>query len=119
MSDTQNQNVIESIHQVPPIQYQPTGDATGGLIPYKNIPALLAYYFGVFSLIPVVGLILGLAAFVLGIMGLSKAKKHPEIKGKVHAWVGIIMGCLFNFGYLALAIYFLDSLSDLSLRESR
>ena len=104
MSDTKNQNVIETVYQVPPIQYQPTGDATGGLIPYKNAPALTAYYFGVFSLIPFLGAILGVAAFVLGIMGLSKAKKHPEVKGKVHAWVGIIMGGLFGFGYLALTI---------------
>ena len=27
------------------------GDATGGVIPYKNLPALLAYYLGMFSLV--------------------------------------------------------------------
>jgi hypothetical protein len=29
---------------------------------------------------------------VLGIMGLKKAKAHPEVKGKVHCWIAIIGG---------------------------
>jgi hypothetical protein len=45
--------------------YNDGGDGTGGLIPYKNPKALLAYYFGVFSLIPVLGIPLGITAFVL------------------------------------------------------
>lgn len=28
------------------------GDSTGGVIPYKNMPALIAYYCGVFSILP-------------------------------------------------------------------
>ena len=32
------------------------GDATGGVIPYKNAPALVAYYLGLFSIFPVLGL---------------------------------------------------------------
>ena len=36
------------------------------MIPYKNVPALIAYYLGIFSFIP----LFGLAAFILGIMGL-------------------------------------------------
>ncbi|MDY7010171.1 MAG: hypothetical protein SVV80_05390 [Planctomycetota bacterium] len=106
MSDIQNQKVIgETVHQVPPIQYQPAGDATGGLIPYKNVPALVTYYLGILSLIPGVGLILGLAAFVLGIAGLVKADKHPEVKGQVHAWVGIIIGGLCGFGHVVLVVF--------------
>jgi hypothetical protein len=64
----------------------------GGLIPYKNSPALIAYYLAVFSLIPCVGLILGIPAFILGIRGLGLAKRHPEAKGKAHAWTGVILG---------------------------
>ena len=41
------------------------GDATGGIIPYKNGPALMAYYLGIFSLIPCLGLVLAIPAFVL------------------------------------------------------
>lgn len=88
----------------PPPPTQTPGDATGGLIPYKNVPALAAYYLAIFSLIPLIGMVLGLAALVLGIVGLKKAARQPEVKGKVHAWVGIIVGGLFGFGYLALVI---------------
>ncbi len=74
------------------------GDATGGLIPYKNSSALIAYYLGVFSIIPCFPL--GLAAFFLGLKGLKYYKEHPETKGKAHAWVGIIAGGFFGFGWL-------------------
>jgi hypothetical protein len=73
---------------------EPQGDSTGGLIPYKNPSALIAYYCGVFSLFPVLGFFLGLAGLILGIRGLRFAKEHPETKGQVHAWIGIVMGSL-------------------------
>jgi hypothetical protein len=84
---------------------QPTeGDATGGVIPYKNVPALLAYYFGLFSLLPCVGLLLAVPALILGIIGLSKRKKNPAIKGSVHAWIGIVMGGLFTLIWGAVLV---------------
>jgi hypothetical protein len=65
------------------------GDATGGVIPYKNPKALLAYYFGIFSFfVPVIG---GIVSVVLGVMGLKYAKAHPKARGQAHAVVGI--GC--------------------------
>jgi hypothetical protein len=71
------------------------GDSTGGLIPYKNPPALIAYYCGLFSLlacaIPIF-LPLPIVALVLGIKGLKKAKAEPHVRGKVHAWIGIVFG---------------------------
>ncbi len=66
----------------------------GALIPYKNAAALAAYYLGVFSLIPCLGIPLGVAAIICGIVGLKRAKEHPEAKGKVHAWVGIGLGAV-------------------------
>ncbi|MFT3842261.1 MAG: DUF4190 domain-containing protein [Myxococcaceae bacterium] len=75
----------------PPPPQQP--DAVATLIPYKNMPALIGYYCGVFAIIPC--LFIGWAGLILGIMGLKKAKEHPEAKGKVHAWIGIIAGGLF------------------------
>jgi hypothetical protein len=84
------------------------GDATGGLIPYKNSKALAAYYCGVFSLIPCVGAILGPIALVLGILGLNYAKEHPRAKGQAHAIVGIVLGGLTGLGniggMIALAV---------------
>ncbi|MEZ6056605.1 MAG: hypothetical protein R3C01_07860 [Planctomycetaceae bacterium] len=74
---------------------QEEGDSTGGMIPYKNPQALIAYYCGLFSLFPVLGFFLGLAGLILGIRGLKARNARPAIKGSVHAWIGIIMGGLF------------------------
>ena len=72
------------------------GDATGGVIPYKNMPALLAYYLGLASLLPFIGLLFGIPAFVLGILGLLKRAQNPAVKGSVHAWIGIVLGGLLT-----------------------
>lgn len=71
-------------------------------VPYKNVNALIGYYFGVFSLIPI--FIIGIIGFILGLRGLAYARRHPEAHGTIHAWVGIIVGGLFGFGYLILTI---------------
>ncbi|MDB2686606.1 hypothetical protein N9Y42_05295 [Mariniblastus sp.] len=73
------------------------GDGTGGVIPYKNPKALIAYYLGILSGLPLIGLPFGIAAFVLGIMGLKARKANPVIKGSAHAWIGIGCGGLFAF----------------------
>lgn len=85
---------------MPPATEQP--DATGGVVPYKNAPALIAYYCGVFSVIPCFPI--GIAGLVLGVMGLRYANDHPTAKGKVHAWIGIVAGGLFGLLWLALTI---------------
>ena len=83
----------------PEDEYPPEeGDATGGVIPYKNGAALIAYYLGVFSLIPCFPI--GIAAFILGLKGLKAAKERPVIRGQVHAWIGIILGGLFALVWL-------------------
>jgi hypothetical protein len=79
-------------------------DTIATLIPYKNSKALIAYYLGVFSIIPCVGSPLGIAASVLGLQGLKYAKEHPEAKGKAHAWVGVILGGLFGLIYTVFII---------------
>ena len=82
------------------------GDATGGVIPYKNPPALIAYYCGIFSLLACIPIFLPLpiAAVILGIKGLKNAKQHPQVRGQVHAWIGIICGSIFTLVGLAAAI---------------
>jgi len=76
----------------PAPQQDNQGDATGGLIPYKNAPALIAYYISLLSLIPILGIPFGIAAFILGVIGLKKRAANPVIKGAAHAWIGIILG---------------------------
>lgn len=80
------------------------GDATGGVIPYKNMPTLMAYYCGIFSLIPIIGVLLGIASIILGIVGIRKYNENPELHGVVHAWVGIVMGALVIVGHFSLVV---------------
>ena len=83
---------------------QQEGDGTGGIIPYKNPKALLAYYLGIASGIPFIGLPFGIAAFVLGIQGLRARKQNPVIKGSVHAGIGIGCGLLFTILWSLLLV---------------
>ncbi len=79
-------------------------DSTGGIIPYKNPHALIAYYLGIFSLFPLFGLLLAIPAFVLGIIGLRKRNQNPAIRGSVHAWIGIVMGGLMTLVWSGLIL---------------
>lgn len=71
------------------------GDSTGGVIPYKNMPALLAYYLGILSLVCCLFAVpFGIVPLVLGIIGLQRRAANPVIKGSAHAWIGIVLGGL-------------------------
>jgi len=83
----------------------PEGDVTGGVIPYKNLPALFGYYLGVFSLIPCLGLPLGIAAIICGIIGHSKASKQPHLHGTAHAWVAIILGSMTTLLWIGSIVW--------------
>jgi hypothetical protein len=56
----------------------------------------------VFAIIPCFPI--GLAGLVLGILGLKHARLHPQSKGRVHAWIGIIAGGLFGILWTVLTI---------------
>lgn len=92
------------------IQRQPfnagaaTADATGGIIPYKNPLALTGYYLGIFSLIPMIGMLLAVPAIVLGALGLRARAREPKIRGAAHAWIAIVTGVISMLLYGALAI---------------
>lgn len=96
--------MAERVHQKSQLPPDLQGDATGGLIPYKNPHALFAYYTAIASLFPCVGALLGIVAFVLGIIGLKKRKNNPAIKGSVHAWIGIILGGLMAVVWTVLIL---------------
>ena len=76
------------------------------MIPAKNGPALASYYLGLFSLLPCFGFPLGAAAVYFGIKGLQNVRANPEVRGGVHAWVGVICGGLFGMLNLLLVILF-------------
>jgi hypothetical protein len=99
-----------------PLPYPPPqgeGDATGGVIPYKNPYALFAYYFGLLGLICCITPIpVGLVPLVLGIIGLRKGAQNPAIKGSVHAWIGIICGAMSAFVSTLVAISLIAAALD-------
>ena len=80
----------------PPAPAPASAEGEGGVstvIPYKNVPALIAYYVGVFCIIcpP----LLCFPAIILGVIGLRRVKENPEVKGTAHAWIGILSGSFF------------------------
>ena len=103
----------------PPGGYAPQGypppvtgsGALDAIIPTKNPSALTAYYLGVFSIIPCLAIPMGIAAVVLGLRGLKLFKAHPEVRGRTHAWVGIIAGGFFALINLAAIGFALISAS--------
>ncbi len=104
----------------PQMQGQPhiSSETLGGLIPVNNPKALLSYYIGIFSFIPLIGIVLGFAAVILGMQGLKFATQYPMVKGKTHAWVGIICGGLFGLFWLAVVILILVSMTVTSRSPS-
>ena len=95
----------EAIQSAVPVD-RPLPPGLEMIIPVKNTPAVIAYYLGIFSLAPCLGLVLCIPACILGIIGVVKATKHPEVKGKVHAWIGIVspLFALGSIGLLMLAV---------------
>ena len=89
-----------------PTSVSPVGAPSGGVttvIPYKNLPALIGYYCGVFGIVLPC---LAPVALVLGVIGLLKASRNDQSKGSVHAWVAIVLGLLATVGWIAfLAIF--------------
>ena len=65
---------------------------------------LCSYYMGVFSVLPVAGILLGPLAVVLGIYGLIQRKKYDQVSGLWMGRVGIVVGML-GAGTQAIILY--------------
>lgn len=81
------------------------GDATGGVVPYKNPASLIGYYLGVASI--ALGPVTGVFAVILGVIGLRARHKRPHVKGSVHACIAIAGGLVFSVGHVAVYILIL------------
>jgi hypothetical protein len=79
-------------------------DALASLIPYRNPKSLVAYYCGVFGLIPILGIALGPVALIFGILGVKYANSNPSAKGTGHAITGIVLGSLTILGHAVILI---------------
>jgi hypothetical protein len=60
----------------------------------RNRAAVQAYRCALYGLIPGVGLLLGGAAIVYGIVGRRRFHEDPELRGLGHAIAGIVLGTL-------------------------
>lgn len=88
-----------------PPQQQAPPNAFDRLIPTKNVKALLAYYFGVFGIVPCFSPLLSPAAIILGILGLSECKRDPNLPGKGHAIAGIVLGSIMTLVLLTVLFF--------------
>jgi hypothetical protein len=79
-------------------------EAVSIIIPYKNPKALVGYYLGVFSLIPVAGLLLGPAAMVLGVLGLRDRRRNPQLHGLGHAITALVLGGIATIYHLVAVV---------------
>ena len=82
------------------------------LIPTKNPPALIGYYLGIFALIPCVGLLLGPAAIICGVIGMRRAKRNPAIEGVGHAVTAIVLGSVTTVAWAAGVVFVLLPFGD-------
>jgi len=65
------------------------------LLPVGRTPsAVAAGYLGLFAFFPLVGLVAGVLAVLLGRKALRVIEKDPSLSGKGRAWFGIIAGGL-------------------------
>ncbi len=92
---------------------------SSAIIPIHNKPALIGYYLGLFSLLAcvpllgILGIIMAVAAFVLGIKGLRLARERPEVHGTVHAWIGVVGGLVCGvLGLIINVIFIIGMLSS-------
>lgn len=74
------------------------------VIPTKNQPALLGYYYAIFGLLPIFGLFLAPAAIVYGLIGLDRGNRLPRFIGYGHALFAVvagIIGAIISYGMVA------------------
>jgi hypothetical protein len=86
-------------------------------VPLHNASAVSAYYLAIFGLAPLVGLVLGPLALVLGMIGLFHALQQPEVRGGYHAIFAVVLGVVetvFNWS-IALTLVTLHVLNFLDL----
>lgn len=73
----------------------------------RNGDALASYLFGILSPLPLLGLLFGVPALVLGARGLRYAREHPGAGGALQCRIGMALGGLFAAVYLVLTCFLL------------
>lgn len=71
----------------------------------RNGDALASYLFGILSPLPLLGVLFGVPALVLGARGLRYAREHPGAGGILQCRIGMALGGLFAALYLTLICF--------------
>lgn len=72
-------------NDLPDSPFAPTADPV-------NRPAAAAYYLAAWGLVPLLGLVLGPLAVLVGAFALLRGRKHPGFVGQGAAWAAIVLG---------------------------
>jgi hypothetical protein len=75
------------------------GEVFGDFTPWRNPAAVYSYAVSLVALLPIVGLVLGPIAILLGFVGWIKRRRDPSVRGGNFATAGIVIGLialLFN-----------------------
>ena len=86
-----------------PAMLPKSNQAMEHVLPTRNQPALLGYYYAIFGLLPVIGLVLAPVAIAYGIIGLDRGNRLPRNIGYGHALfatVAGIVGAIISYGML-------------------
>jgi hypothetical protein len=67
--------------------------------------AIAAGYLALFSILPLIGLLPGVAAIICGVVALRSIRENPELSGKGRAWFGIIMGALTTVATILFVVF--------------
>ncbi len=73
---------------------KPGGGGGSALIPTGNPAALIAYYTGIVSCLPFLGLPVAILAIFQARKGLKVHRENPELHGKGHAVTGMVCGVI-------------------------
>lgn len=86
----------------------PTVGKGSKLIPSGNGSALTGYYVSIASCFPIIGLVLGIIAIILGIKGLQKYNENPAVYGKGHSITALVFGSIGLIINLMICGFFLN-----------
>ena len=79
-----------------------TSSTPATVVPGQNGPAQVAFYLGLCSIVPCLGLPLGAVAVYYALQGFRLQNENPVVGGGTQAWIGVIAGSLFGLFNLAI-----------------
>lgn len=89
------QEIPTSVPQAQPLQpdmHDHSDTLSQVIMPTKNPASIVAYYCGIFGLIPIVGIPLAIIAIIFGHKAMALWRVQPSPGAKAHAMTGLILG---------------------------